>query len=298
MIVYRITNKINGKVYIGKTVKPLTRRWQHHKRDARGESQVYFHRAIRKHGPESFIVEPVYVAKTEKELAAMETFFIVLHQSYKPENGYNGTLGGDGIGLLTDETRQRMRDAKTPEIRRRMSERMMGVPLSIEHCRRIGDSKRGEKNPHWGKPRSEETRRRIGKAQLGKKLSPEHREKIGKAHQGKALSEEHRLALSEAHKGLVFSDEHRKNLSQALSGERNVGYGTKWVSKDSETIRIPSHLLDSYVEQGWTAGRASLLGKKPPKERIEKVLAYWTPERRAQRSEDYTMRRENQTQCS
>jgi len=254
MIVYRIINKINGKVYIGKTTKTHMHRWALHRKAVQSGSQVYFHRAVRKYGFKSFTIEPLYTAKTEQELTAMETFFIILHQSHKPENGYNGTLGGDGTGLLTEETRQRMRDAKTPEIRHRLSEQRKGKKLSEAHCKAIGDSKRGAKNPWFGKKRPDVVAA-MHRATDGKPLSPQHREKLSKAHQGKTLSEEHRHRLSEAHKGMEFSEEHRKNLSKASSGVNNAGYGTKWIRHGTETIRIPAHLLDSYIEQGWRAGR-------------------------------------------
>src|SRR5208282_5899900 len=100
MIVYRITNRTNGKVYIGKTTKTLAQRWRGHK-DAAKSGQFYFARAIRKYGSKAFKREVVYRATTANELSKMETFFIVLHQSHKPENGYNMTLGGEGASLIT-----------------------------------------------------------------------------------------------------------------------------------------------------------------------------------------------------
>lgn len=50
----------------------------------------------------------IYRAKTADELSKMETFFIVLHQSHKVENGYNMTLGGEGtVGrIISERTRQ------------------------------------------------------------------------------------------------------------------------------------------------------------------------------------------------
>jgi hypothetical protein len=52
--------------------------------------------------------EVIYRAKTADELSKMETFFIVLHQSHKVENGYNMTLGGEGtVGrIISERTRQ------------------------------------------------------------------------------------------------------------------------------------------------------------------------------------------------
>lgn len=110
MIIYKITNRVNDKIYIGKFVgsEPQTR-WEVHCADARRGSALYFHQAIRKYGSKAFLVEVLYLAETPEELNLMETFFIVLHQSNLRENGYNLTLGGDGFrGHHTEETKRKI----------------------------------------------------------------------------------------------------------------------------------------------------------------------------------------------
>lgn len=97
MIVYKITSRVDGKVYIGQFYGELAeRRLQQHVREAKRGGERYLCRAMRKHGFENFQTEVIHRAETKLELNAMETFFIVLHQSHKPENGYNMTLGGEG----------------------------------------------------------------------------------------------------------------------------------------------------------------------------------------------------------
>ncbi len=110
MIVYRITNLVNGKVYIGQTTKPkLLVRWRQHvwfsKSNKSRAWKCMLQDAIRKYGADSFSIEPLYHAQSRKELNAMETFFIVLHQSHKPENGYNMTMGGENLGYWTGKKR-------------------------------------------------------------------------------------------------------------------------------------------------------------------------------------------------
>lgn len=105
MLVYRVTNTVNGKVYIGKwSHSTPDLRWRLHKSAAKRGSPYYFHRAIRKYGLDAF-TEVIHRAKTPEELSAMETFFIVLHQSHVPVNGYNNmTLGGEGrLGPMPGE---------------------------------------------------------------------------------------------------------------------------------------------------------------------------------------------------
>jgi len=110
VIVYKITNTTNGKVYIGQTTKPeIEVRWKQHVWFSQARNQRAYksalQNAIRKYGAHSFIIEPLYHAKTRKELNAMETFFITLHQSHKSENGYNMTLKTTPIGYWAGKKR-------------------------------------------------------------------------------------------------------------------------------------------------------------------------------------------------
>ena len=97
MLIYRVTNTVNGKVYIGKWSHPtVDHRWALHKYAARHGSPLYFHRAIRKYGLGAFKVEVIARAKTTEELSEMEKFYISVYQSNDPIKGYNLTLGGEG----------------------------------------------------------------------------------------------------------------------------------------------------------------------------------------------------------
>lgn len=97
MLIYRVTNTVNGRVYIGKWIhSTVDHRWWLHKSAARAGSPYYFHRAIRKYGEDAFKVEVIYQAKTPEELSEMEKTYISSYQSNNPDKGYNMTLGGEG----------------------------------------------------------------------------------------------------------------------------------------------------------------------------------------------------------
>ncbi len=107
MHIYRFTNRVNGKVYIGRSSQNGLREREHINAANRGSRHhAHFYSALRKYGAENFLIEIIHCAKTEAEMLAMETFFIILHQSFKPENGYNRTLGGDGGGSPSADTRR------------------------------------------------------------------------------------------------------------------------------------------------------------------------------------------------
>lgn len=87
-IVYKITNLINGKIYIGQT-NNLKRRIQEHKHDKRANKPI--RNAIQKHGWENFKVEELYYGENYNE---KEKKFILLFDSRNKEKGYNIVEGG------------------------------------------------------------------------------------------------------------------------------------------------------------------------------------------------------------
>lgn len=93
--IYKITNDINDKVYIGKTLHTIEKRFQEHIKDAekRDNEKRPLYSAMRKYGVEHFSVE--LVEKVDiAELSNREIYWISFYNSYK--DGYNATLGGEG----------------------------------------------------------------------------------------------------------------------------------------------------------------------------------------------------------
>lgn len=100
--IYIIKNKVNDKVYIGKTNLTLEKRFQEHCKDSKKflkESRPLY-RAMNKYGIENFFIEQLEECST-KEASNREMFWIKHFQSYS--NGYNATLGGDGKELFSHE---------------------------------------------------------------------------------------------------------------------------------------------------------------------------------------------------
>lgn len=103
MIIYKITNKVNGKCYIGQTKYSLSNRINKHFRYVKNGSKTYIHNALRKHGQKNFIWEVIEECKTADELNEMEFHYVKQYKSYWKENGYNLSYGGDGNGGLYGE---------------------------------------------------------------------------------------------------------------------------------------------------------------------------------------------------
>ena len=98
--IYKITNKINNKVYIGKTLNTIEERWREHISDypkARNEKRPLYD-AINKYGIQNFKIEEIEKCSIDI-VNKREQYWIKYYNSYigfENSNGYNATLGGDG----------------------------------------------------------------------------------------------------------------------------------------------------------------------------------------------------------
>ena len=142
-VVYRHTNVLNGKSYIGWTSKTIGQRWSKHLYDAfREKTKYYFHRAIKKHG--MHIWKHVVLAELKTCAAAKlaEEQWVELFESNDPEHGYNMTSGGES-SIPNAETRRRMSKSmcaawKDSTNRENWSRARRGLPKSAEHRRKLG----------------------------------------------------------------------------------------------------------------------------------------------------------------
>lgn len=95
-VVYTATNKINGKIYVGKTYN-FEKRKNEHIYDI--DDDLPFHRALKKYGVENFEWKIIDYAYSSEEIKEKEIYWIkklntCIHS--QSSNGYNITLGGEG----------------------------------------------------------------------------------------------------------------------------------------------------------------------------------------------------------
>lgn len=95
--IYKITNKSNGKIYIGKTERTPELRFQEHCRAYKKEENKdrLLYRAMLKYGVDNFSFE---VIEETLEPNEREQYWIEYYQSY--QKGYNATRGGDGKSYI------------------------------------------------------------------------------------------------------------------------------------------------------------------------------------------------------
>ena len=101
--IYKITNTLNNKVYIGQTIKTVQKRFTQHKNNSNKEyfSQIVLYKAFNKYGIENFICEEIEEVPNDK-LDEREKYWIEYYDSYF--NGYNSTLGGRTTQLYNWDT--------------------------------------------------------------------------------------------------------------------------------------------------------------------------------------------------
>lgn len=106
MFIYKITNKLNEKFYIGQTVQEdPSKRWQAHLTCAKNNPQLRIQHAIRKYGEENFLFEVIDTAETVEELNQKEIYWI--ERLHAIDKGYNIKPGGDCNPMNVPEVKAR-----------------------------------------------------------------------------------------------------------------------------------------------------------------------------------------------
>ena len=138
--IYKIENKINGKVYVGQSVN-IKLRWEKHKSDLINKTHVniYLQHSFDKYGIDNFSFKIIELCD-KSQLSNREIYWIDKLNSFK--NGYNLTTGGEGRPdyEVSDETREKLRVSR------------IGFKLSEESKAKISKSQTGRKLPdEWKK---------------------------------------------------------------------------------------------------------------------------------------------------
>lgn len=215
MIIYVFTNKINGKQYVGQTVRPFEERFGEHKR-----KKSLLNSAFNKYGEENFTYKVVDTAETIEELNRKEVAWIQKLGSVEPF-GYNLCYGGGNT----------MGYNHKPESRLKMS-----------MTKKNKGSAKGEKNHFYGKKHTEETRRKMREAWATKRvMTEEMKQKIREAHPTKPVIN---LTTGVIFESIKQAAEHHgitaTHITRVCRGRRKSCGGYKWAYVEPNDKTIPS----------------------------------------------------------
>ena len=115
MIIYKITNLINNKVYIGLTTTELKVRWDNHRQCVKNDPR-HLYCSMRKYGIENFTIEQIDSADNIAKLGELERYYIEKYNSQNPSIGYNLSAGGQ-TSQLDDNGRAKLTLKEVIQIR-------------------------------------------------------------------------------------------------------------------------------------------------------------------------------------
>jgi len=217
--VYKITNTVNNKIYIGKCYS-LNTRWNAHKTCSKKlhdkKRSQYLHNSIAKYGQDKFTIEEIAMFENEKDCLDSEMFYIAYYNSMDRNIGYNLTHGGDGVSgyIYSDEQK------------RKMSEHRKGKYL-------------GRDNSFFGKKHTDETKKIMSDKALERDYSKEKNPFYGKKHSSQTIDKiknhQNQNKKLFSHKELeIIRSKHKFNIENnlkikysllKLSEEYNVSVG-------------------------------------------------------------------------
>lgn len=204
MLVYRIINKVNGKMYIGQTTKTLEQRMYQHKQKLKSGSKFRIYEAMREYGWDNFEAEVLEYVDTKEQLDVREIYYINKYNTI--DDGYNLAPGGN-INIMDSKEIAEYHDAvmRTPKVRAKISKSMKA------YCAKNGVSEAHRK--HLSENKKAFYASDKGKATLAKFKETFH------------LSETHKNALIQSLKKSIYCIDENGNTIQEFDSVKSAA---KW----------------------------------------------------------------------
>ena len=238
--VYKHTSP-SGKVYVGITCQIPEKRWA----NGNGyKSNKYFFSAIKKYGWDKFIHEILFDQLSYDVACQKEIELIAYYDSTNPHKGYNLSTGGENGGSgyhMSEEAKQKISKANKGRVVSEETKRKM-----VENHRDMS----GPNNPNYGKPRSDDVKRKLREAHLGR---PSNRKGI-------PHTEESKRKISEARIGRFCGEDNPNYGNHKLAGENNPLYGSGLavVQFDKMGNRIAEYISALFAEKATGIAQANI----------------------------------------
>ena len=187
--IYLITNRIDGKVYVGQTIQNLGKRFKSHCEPQSGCKHL--RNAIQKYGKENFTIEVLAFAEQKAAANWAEDTFIEMMKSRDPDIGYNirpGGASGAYRGATKEETRQKLSEVGKG---RPPTKGFSGQQHPEKWIEEMSLRRKGEGNPFFGMSHTDETKEHWSITRSG----------TNHPNYGKPMPEEQRLKVSASKTG-------------------------------------------------------------------------------------------------
>ncbi len=175
---YKITNTVNHKLYVGITKLAIAQRWAKHLKDSISPKYP-LHHAILKYGSENFTVELLEESPDRAYISGLEE--PTIQKCNSREHGYNIAKGGYGGDLGPEATAKRLEtiknwsDEKKAEYKKKLHERNLGKTKDTD-AGRLSQSEKIKGNAfRKGIPHDDESKEKISLSNKGKTRSEKAR---------------------------------------------------------------------------------------------------------------------------
>lgn len=208
--IYKITNDINGKIYIGSSTMLKRRKWDHFNKLSAGKhGNSHLQNAYDKYGKEHFHFDILEYIDDVEKLIERENYWIREFRSNNSEFGYN----------IREDAQSNLGFKHSEETKAKISKNSASKP--------------GELSFSYGRTfvMTEEHKKRISESNMGRICSEETRKKISESNKGKVRSEETKKKISETKKGEKKSEETKRNMSAAQKRRTWTEENRQWMLK-------------------------------------------------------------------
>ena len=214
-IVYKTTNTVNGKFYIGK------HKCSSLEFDGYLGSGSVLKAAIKKYGEESFSRETLAVFESANKAAESERNY-VSPEYLNSHRGvcYNVAIGGYG-GFTIDEDGRSINVAQLPHIREKLRISSLEVHNRPDVVAKKRAANLGERNPQFGKKMTDSQKNKLSESLKGKEKSTETRARISASLTGRSVPPEIGRKISAALKGRTVPDYQKEKMSVAQTGRKH-----------------------------------------------------------------------------
>lgn len=242
-IIYKITNTVNNKIYIGQTIHSLKKRFQAHlaQSEKRGDKMVVC-RAISKYGKDNFTIEKIDEAYSQKELNDLEIFYISKFNSLaNDEKGYNIASGG-----VCGDLRKGLSNKDYSEWRNKLSEAHIDrIIINNKEIYKV--VKKSELSDY------EEQGFEIGKTPITLEIAKKSKENNGEKHKNMVRIN------NNIESKLIYKDRLDSYLTNGWIRGRLKN--RVWMNNNTKEAQILKSEIEKYKSLGYQLGRFSSASK-------------------------------------